>query len=538
MRAGSPLRFIPSLRQTAWLALLALPALATAAGVSVKFDLSTPNGSPFPSDRFTQPDWSQKTYRRVNLPKPDCAVFPSDCADIDVINTLDGFNTQPRITVPFSGPIDPATVNSDTVYLVNLGDTQTSRGFGQKVGINQVAWDVASNTLVFESDELLAEHSRYLLVVTTGVRDAAGHPIEAGRFGHFHRGGKNSQHPDREDDGDVKDYGKSLRDGMYSSRAPQPRVAALSVFTTQTTTADLLKIHRQIKRSRPAPVNFNIANGGTARAVFPLSGLQGIQFRRQDRHGGHGHVEWLHRFISPDAGAQRGARLGRQPRLWQVHFARLPDGRQGHPRHAHRLGPAAPGVQQRTGFRTVRAERRQAGRWVAGGDLRPRLHRQHVRSTLDGGLGARIPGHCHDGHQRGGPWRWCAGHAQCAAHQWIAGGGAGRRARHRPGRQHRDRLDRGCERRGAGHHRRQPRRLAPDGGRSDATGAADRSGRGRGRRWTRRPRQGPHLLLRPVVRRNLRHHPAGGRRQHQGGCAQCAGRLHHRDRPAWERSAA
>ena len=264
-------------------ALLAAPlaAMATGAGTSVRYDLSHPGGSPFPSDRFTQIDWTNKTYRRVNLPKPDCTVMPSDCADIDVINTLDGFNTQPRITVPFSGPIDPASVNSDTVYLVNLGDVQSGKGFGNKVGINQVVWDVASNTLVFESDELLAEHSRYLLVVTTGVRDAAGRPIEAGRFGHFHRGGKNSHHHDRDDDHDVKDYGKSLRDGMHSSRAPHHRVAALSVFTTQSATADLRKIHRQIKRSHPAPVDFSIANGGAARAVFPLSGVAGIQFRRE-----------------------------------------------------------------------------------------------------------------------------------------------------------------------------------------------------------------------------------------------------------------
>ncbi len=261
--------------------MLAAPMVAMAAGTSVRFDLSNPNGGPFPSDRFTRADWTQQTFRRVNLPKPDCAVLPSDCADIDVINTLDGFNTQPRITVPFSGPIDPATVSSETVYLVNLGDTLNGKGYGQKVGINQVAWDVASNTLVFESDELLAEHSRYLLVITDGVRDAAGDRIEAGRFGRFHRGEKNRNHHDRDDEDGDRDYGKSLRDGMHSSRAPQHRVAALSVFTTQSATADLRKIHRQIKHSHPAPVDFNIANGGTARAVFPLSGVAGIQFRRE-----------------------------------------------------------------------------------------------------------------------------------------------------------------------------------------------------------------------------------------------------------------
>ena len=86
----------------------------------MKFDLRSPSGGPFPSDRFTVPDFSQRTFRRVTLPKPDCAARPSDCADIDVINTLDGFNTQPRITIPFTGAIDVNSVSSDNVYLINL----------------------------------------------------------------------------------------------------------------------------------------------------------------------------------------------------------------------------------------------------------------------------------------------------------------------------------------------------------------------------------------------------------------------------------
>jgi hypothetical protein len=57
----------------------------------------------------------------MNLPKPDCAVRPSDCADIDVINTLDGFNLQPRLSIPFSGDIDVSTVSSQTVFLIRLG---------------------------------------------------------------------------------------------------------------------------------------------------------------------------------------------------------------------------------------------------------------------------------------------------------------------------------------------------------------------------------------------------------------------------------
>ncbi len=150
----------PPLRLLALACALFVPLAAFADGVSIRNDAGDPAASIFPSDRFTVRDWSNTSFRRVALPLPDCAVRPSDCADVAVINTLDGFSTQPRITVPFTGDIDPATVTSSTVYLLNLGDTMTMRGFGHKVGINQVLWDPATKTLAFESDELLQEHSR------------------------------------------------------------------------------------------------------------------------------------------------------------------------------------------------------------------------------------------------------------------------------------------------------------------------------------------------------------------------------------------
>jgi hypothetical protein len=102
--------------------LLSLSPLPAAA-VQARFDLATPNGGPFPSDRFTAADPTHNTGLRVSLPHPDCATRPPDCADIDVINTLDGFNLQPRLSIPFDGPIDVATATSDALFLVSLGDT-------------------------------------------------------------------------------------------------------------------------------------------------------------------------------------------------------------------------------------------------------------------------------------------------------------------------------------------------------------------------------------------------------------------------------
>ena len=268
--------FAGAVAATSLALLLVSPVAATAAGVSVRLDFSSPATAPFPSDRFTRVDFTQNTFRRVKLPKPDCTVQVSDCADIDVINTLDGFNTQPRITVPFTGDIDLSTVNSDTVYLVNLGDTLNGGGYGQKVGINQIQWDVAAKTLVVESDQLLAEHTRYLLVVTDGVRDTSGRRIEAGRYGQF----RDAPNRDEQDDHELMDYRRALGDGERSSH-DRARIAALSLFTTQSISADLEKIHRHIRHSNPARIDFRIGNGGTTRAVFPVATTTAIQWSQQ-----------------------------------------------------------------------------------------------------------------------------------------------------------------------------------------------------------------------------------------------------------------
>jgi Bacterial virulence factor lipase N-terminal len=248
--------------------------LAVLADVSVKFDLSDPSASPFPSDRFTVVDWSQITHRRVVLPKPNCVQRPSDCADIDVLNTLDGFSTQPRITLPFTGDIDVNSVNSDTVFLLSLGDSETYAGAGQKVGINQVLWDGATKTLVVQPDALLSEHARYVLVVTDGVRDAAGKPIKSGGFGDIFGVGQ---------DRDTSEYRRDLRDAMRVPLAGKYRVVAASLFSTQSISADLYKIMQQIKQGRPEPASFMVgaSAGGTVRAVFPLGDVSGVRFDRQ-----------------------------------------------------------------------------------------------------------------------------------------------------------------------------------------------------------------------------------------------------------------
>src|SRR5437773_885716 len=261
--------------------LLLLTPLASAAAVEALFDLASTVTGPFPSDRFTLFDHDNKTGLRVSLPKPDCAVRPTDCADVDVINTLDGFNLQPRLSIPFSGSIDVSSVSSSTVFLVRVGGRRSRH----VVGINQIVWDPATNTLHAESDEFLDQHTRYLLVVTDGVRDTARHPVPAGAFEDFVDGDRDEdddhdrdsdRRRHRDSDRRLAAYREELRDALEDVRTRGRRIVAASVFTTQSATAVLEKLRDTIK-SMPA--------SATLVASFPRSSVGFIQWHRQTKVG-------------------------------------------------------------------------------------------------------------------------------------------------------------------------------------------------------------------------------------------------------------
>jgi len=260
----------------AWV-LLSLCCGAAAATVEPLFNLSNPQTAPAPSNRFTTIDLRNLTNLQVNLPKPDCTQRPSDCQDLEVLNTLDGFNLQPRLRIPFSGAIDPASVSSSTVFLVKLGDT-TRFGFGQRqfVGINQIVWDPASNTLFAESDELLDEHTAYALIVTDGIRDTQGRAISGDDFRRYWWDLSFL----RNRDAGALLYRIALLAGVSAAKVPPQHIVAASVFTTQSATAMLEKIRNQIKRTTPAPADFAIASDGS-RATYPLASLASVLFSRQ-----------------------------------------------------------------------------------------------------------------------------------------------------------------------------------------------------------------------------------------------------------------
>ena len=222
-------------------------------------------GQPFPSNLYTAADPSQKTGLHVDLPKPDCGTHPTDCADIAVLDTLDGFNIQPRISIPFSEPIDLSTVSSNTIFLVGPAD--------HVVGINQLEWEPATNTLHAESNEQLAQDTTYLLVVTTGVHAADGSPLDGTRFRHDLNFGQTK-------DPALKAYRKALLDALpmaMAGGAEPSDIASASLFTTQSVTAITDKIRSQLTASTP---NFVLGLAGE-RTVFPLASIGSIQWRRQ-----------------------------------------------------------------------------------------------------------------------------------------------------------------------------------------------------------------------------------------------------------------
>jgi hypothetical protein len=267
---------------------LLTPALALAQTHPL-FNLQSTTQSPFPSDRFTAFDSQQLTGLRVNVPLPNCATNPSDCADLTLLNQLDGFNLQPRLSIPFDGAIDVSTVNSNTVFLLQLPGRGLVEADGDisnphVIGINQIVWDPASLTLFAESNDHLDEDSNYLLIVTTGVHDASGNPIAtSSAFAQFIHGdgGVDGKNADRL----LKGYQSALKhsldnDVLKNIGISHGNVAAASIFTTESATATLRSIREQVKSAAAPAVNFNLGTGGE-KTVFPLNTVTGLTWNVQ-----------------------------------------------------------------------------------------------------------------------------------------------------------------------------------------------------------------------------------------------------------------
>ena len=161
-----------SLLLAATLVAALLPVPASAAAPVRVLTGATPETRMMPSNVFTTADANQLTARRINLPVPACdAAHQSICDDITLLNLEDGFDLRPRVTVPFTGAINPSTVNGSDFYVTGPN--------GFRTPIVQLVWDPVANVLAGEPSDFLTEATSYTVKVTGGIQDTAGHPVAA-----------------------------------------------------------------------------------------------------------------------------------------------------------------------------------------------------------------------------------------------------------------------------------------------------------------------------------------------------------------------
>ena len=238
------------------------------------FDLTAPHRGPFPSDIFTVPDPTQNTGRRLNYPYPDCTLRPSDCEDLDVVNTLDGWGLQSRVSIPFSDDIDVSTVTSDSVFVLSQESTRPGQPpGGERIGVNQVVWDVATHTLHFEVDRLLDQHRRYAVIVTRDVLTMTGKRVQ-----------KTSAFENYASVAPAW-YAEQLKQALAAAHAlgvPPGHVVTASVFTTQTITSVMERIRDDIRVATPAPADFQLGPSGE-RAVFARTDVASITWHQHTK---------------------------------------------------------------------------------------------------------------------------------------------------------------------------------------------------------------------------------------------------------------
>jgi hypothetical protein len=163
----------------------ALPAGATAAPVVSVMRGEHYGTRIFPDNFFTEEDPHQVTGLRVHFEKGEdyplvAGHIREDCDSTDYsicdafaeLNKLDGFDLQPRVTIPFTGAIKLDSVNDGNLWIADDTGTFVS-------GLRQLTFDPATNTLAGISDQFLKESTPYRIHVTNAVLDSSGHMTNA-----------------------------------------------------------------------------------------------------------------------------------------------------------------------------------------------------------------------------------------------------------------------------------------------------------------------------------------------------------------------
>jgi len=211
----------------------------------------------FPTDRLTEADPAQLTGRRVRLSLVNCFEAPSSCDEITLLNGLDGWSVNPRMTLAFSAPIALDTITRSSAFVLPLAAEVAA----EPVGLSRLVWDAETTTLYARPERVLRQGRAHALVVTSGVRDGDGGPLRAPA-------------------GSRAPLDPRLAKRLEALGIPGRDVVASAVFTTQSVTGVLERMREQID-ARPAPqIRFTLGPAG-ARSVYARAGLESIVFTRQ-----------------------------------------------------------------------------------------------------------------------------------------------------------------------------------------------------------------------------------------------------------------
>ncbi|HMV69011.1 MAG TPA: Ig-like domain-containing protein, partial [Myxococcota bacterium] len=126
----------------------------------------------FPDDAQTVPDPSTATGLRVRLRDDAAAALRAEVGEpiaiVEALEELDGFGVSAGVTLRFTAPVDPASF-LDAARWVRVDD-------GADVPFTP-SWTDDGATVVLSPWFVLAERTRYAVVVDDGLVDAAGEPV-------------------------------------------------------------------------------------------------------------------------------------------------------------------------------------------------------------------------------------------------------------------------------------------------------------------------------------------------------------------------
>lgn len=238
----------------------ALASCLSAAQTTALYNPALPISGPFPANALAVADATQRTGVRVNLPEAfetcDPSSAPSVCSNTTLLNQLDGFSVNPRVTACFSGPVSTSTLASGMQILAVTNGAATS--------LNQIIFDPASNCVSAKPDQVLNQQSQYLFIVTDSVHDASGKKVKA-----------SDAFTDCLQSSDP--YCESLAAALQHVQqhpASSSRIVTASLFTTMSATAWLEQARAFVDANQPPVVLPAGVNG--APSLYSLSSIQSM----------------------------------------------------------------------------------------------------------------------------------------------------------------------------------------------------------------------------------------------------------------------